>query len=158
MRRVVTGLAIGLLGASCSMNSLASNEPTGETPPDARAAIKASLEHPANASDLEQDDGVRERSIFPVNRRVGNVGISSAQIKTLTNLHGWAWETCMRATVDGVDGNYAVFVANGKVVDARTALPVDHCEQQNYIPLSINRPEPPPKSNKGKSKARQEIR
>ena len=140
------------------MNSLASNEPTSETPPDARAAIKASLEHPANASDPMQDDAVRKASIFPIQRRVSDVGISSAQTRTLTNFHGWAWETCMRATVDGVDGNYAVFVANGKVVDARTALPIDHCKQRTYIPLSINRPEPSSTSNKGKPKPRQKIR
>jgi hypothetical protein len=48
----------------------------------------------------------------------------------------------MRATVNGAPATLAVFVANGRVVTARTALVVDHCDNANYVPLPIKRPEP----------------
>ena len=54
-----------------------------------------------------------------------------------TNFFGWAWETCIRLNVANSPATYAVFISDGRVVDARAANPTDNCEGGNYAPLEI---------------------
>jgi hypothetical protein len=139
--RAVICLVLSAAIAGCSANSPLLDQPSNEAAPNARAIIQANLETRIRDDDPESI-AARESLIFPPERRISDVAVSAAQERTLTDLHGWAWRSCMRATVDGIPATLAVFVANGRVVTARTALVVDHCEQANYVPLPIKRPEP----------------
>lgn len=138
--RTVACLALSATIAGCSANSPLLDQPGSEAAPNARAIIQANLETRIRDDDPDSI-AARESLIFPPERRVSDVSVSAAQERTLTDIHGWAWRSCMRATVDGVQATLAVFVANGRVVTARTALVVDHCDNANYVPLPIKRPE-----------------
>ena len=154
MLRLMVCLALGLCAAGCSMNSLASDAPESQFPPDAKAVIRATLEHPVSTSDPTYDEHTQGPAFFPVQMRVSDVALGDKLTPTLTMLHGWAWRACMRATISGAPAVLAVFVDGGRIVDVRTALVVDRCDNEHYTPLVINRPEPPakPKNEKGKKK------
>jgi hypothetical protein len=152
--RAVAGLALCAAVAGCSADSPLLDQTSNETAPNARAIIQANLETRIRDDDPESI-AARESLIFPPERRVSGVSVSAAQQRTLTDLYGWAWRSCLRATVDDVQATLAVFIANGRVVTARTALVVDHCDNANYVPLPMERPEPAakPKSAAPHSKA-----
>jgi hypothetical protein len=146
-------LAVSLLVAGCAVDSVAMDEPSSEDLPNFRSVILANLEaHRDSSGDAgsKSNTAPEGMAIFPATMRVSDVEVSDAQRRMLTALHGWAWQTCMRATVGGVHGAFAVFVVKNRVVDARSAVAIDQCEKGNYTPLPVNRPEPPSNSKKQK--------
>jgi hypothetical protein len=144
-------LAVGLLVVGCAVDSVATDEPSSEAPPNFRSVILANLEAPRDSDAGSKGNTAPEgTTIFPAAVRVSDVEVSDAQRRMLTALHGWAWQTCMRATVGGAHGAFAVFVEKNRVVDARSAVAIDQCEKGNYTPLPVNRPEPPKKLKKQK--------
>ena len=75
--------------------------------------------------------------IFQEDQNIENVEVSDAIRMVQTNFFGWAWETCIRLNVANSPATYAVFISDGRVVDARAANPTDNCENGNYAPLEI---------------------
>ncbi len=148
MLRIVFCIMLGLCVGGCAVDTLASNEPSDSSPPNYRPLIRLALENPPRGDDPEQDGSAIGSSLFPIVHRFSDVELADTQKRVLTAGHGWAWQTCMRAKIDGLQSTLAVFVANGKVVDARSAVAIDDCEKQHYVALPINRPAPPLKSAK----------
>jgi hypothetical protein len=155
--RALVGLALAchLAGAAQAQTADVS-----EAPPNMRAIIAANLQKPDPDPTVPAAfSGVvpGEMTIFPAKRQVSEVEISDAARRTLTMLHGWTWQTCLRATVGGRRITLAVFVARNHVIDARTALIADRCDEANYAPLSLVRPQPRPstKAKKAKKPAQQ---
>ena len=144
MSRIIFCIMLGLLAGGCTVDSLASNEPRNDVAPNYRAIIRAALENPPRSDDPEQGDSATDAAFFPIKQRFTNVELADSQKRTLTMSHGWAWQTCMRAKIDGLPSTLAVFTADGKIVDARSALEIDDCEKKHYVALPINRPDPPP--------------
>jgi hypothetical protein len=143
-------ILFGLSAGGCTIDSLTSDEPSNEFPPNYRAIIQKALENPARPDEPKQMGSTAEPRFFPIERRIANVELADSEKRLLTINHGWAWQTCMRAKLDGSQGTLAIFVANGKIVDARSALLVDDCDKKTYVALPINRPDPPGKSKKSK--------
>jgi hypothetical protein len=73
--------------------------------------------------------------IFNQTAKLDHVEVSDAIKMVQTDMHGWAWQTCIRLNVDGDPVTYAVFIADGRVVDARTAIAIDNCQRAAYGPL-----------------------
>jgi hypothetical protein len=157
--RVLIGLALAANLAACPAQAVTADASGEEAPPNMRAIIAANLQRP------DPDPTVPaaysgavpgEMTIFPAARHVSDVEISDAARRTLTMLRGWTWQTCLRATVGGKRITLAVFVARNRVVDARTALIADRCDEGNYAPLPVKRPQPRPstKGTKGKKPAK----
>lgn len=155
--RILIGLALaGNLLASTAHAQTA--DAAGGAPPNMRSIIAANLQRPdpdpmVPAAYSGAIKG--EMTILPAKRKVSELELSDAARRTLTMLHGWTWQTCLRATVDSKRTTLAVFVAGNHVVDARTALIADRCDEGNYTPLPVKRPQPRPpiKGAKGKSQA-----
>jgi hypothetical protein len=139
--RTVACLTLSAAITGITVNSPLLDEARAETAPNARAIIRANLETRIRDDDPESVTAI-ESLIFPPARRVSDVAVSTTQERTLTDLYGWAWRSCMRATVDDLRTTLAVFIANGRVVSARTALIVDHCDNANYVSLPFNRAQP----------------
>lgn len=149
--RMLLSLALAVTLGAGSAGALTANEPGNGPPPDLRAIIAANLQKP-DPELGDPDDESGGGAIFPARRRVSEVELSDAARRTLTMRHGWAWQTCMRATVDGRRLTLAVFVAQNRVVEARTALVVDACEQAHYAALPVKRPVPKPSTKVKKAK------
>ena len=157
--RVLVGLALaGNLVTGTARSQTA--DVAGGAPPNMRAIIAANLQRPdpvpmVPAAYSGAFKG--EMTILPAKRKVSDVEISGMARRTLTMLHGWTWQTCLRATVDSKRTKLAVFVAGNHVVDARTALITDRCDEGNYAPLPVKRPQPRPpvKGTKGNKPAKQ---
>lgn len=149
--RMLLGLALAANLVAGAASALTANQAGNGPPPDFRAIIAANLQKPdpeLGAPDYDSGGG----AIFPAKRRVSDVEISDAVRKTLTMRHGWAWQTCLRATIDGTRATLAVFVAQNSVVEARTALVVDACERGHYTALPVKRPVPKASTRPKKSK------
>jgi hypothetical protein len=153
--RAVVCLTLSAAITGITVNSPLLDEARAETAPNARAIIRANLETRIRNDDPESVTAV-ESLIFPPARRVSDVAVSATQERTLTDLYGWAWRSCMRATVDDLRTTLAVFIANGRVVTARTALIVDHCDNANYVSLPIKRAQPAAKP-KGPAPSRSKV-
>lgn len=153
--RILIGLALAANLLAGTANALTANAPGEAAPPNLRAIITANLQRP----DLDPTVPAAysgavpgEVAIFPAGRRVSEVEISDAARRTLTMLHGWAWQTCLRAMVNGSRTTLAIFVAQNRVIDVRTALIADRCDQGNYSALPVKRPAPRPSTQAKKSK------
>lgn len=124
----------------------------GERPPDVRAVILSNLKKSDSASDQDarlNGPYPREQLIVPAGRAVDGVEVADGARQTLTNLYGWAWQTCMRANVGGVRYTYAVFIASNRVIDVRGALLPDRCDEAKYAALPFSRAQvAPPKAGK----------
>ena len=163
LRRVLFSVAVSIAFAGLTSNSLqAASDPSVQNPPNFRAVISRNLESSGQATtepDLEEEIYPPKTVIFPPDRRVTNVEISDIRRRTLTILYGWAWQTCIRATVCfwsqalqqstpaagkacETQKTFAIFVTENRVIDARTALVADQCDRGNYVPLRIKRPVP----------------
>ena len=159
---VLFGIAANIAFAGLATNSSQASDPSIQNPPNFRAVISRNLElsgRTAFESNRDEETYPPRTVIFPADRRVTNVEISDISRKTLTILYGWAWQTCIRATVCywsqalqpitpaavkacETQKTFAIFVAENRVVDARTALVTDQCDKGNYVPLRIKRPVP----------------
>lgn len=74
--------------------------------------------------------------IFPATAKIDHVEAADTIRMVQTNYFGWAWQTCIRLNLNGRPVTYAVFISDGRVVDARSAIAVDNCERDRYAPLS----------------------
>ena len=154
--KIVFGVTVGL-GAIVSAARFSAT--ASELPPNFRAIIRANLESVRSPLDLpsaKDQDYPPEINIFPNNRQVTDVEISKFYQRTQTILYGWAWQTCMRATVCWTvrdapkeplrlaclkHNTFAIFIEQSRVVSARSAIVADHCDQENYVSLKIRRKE-----------------
>ncbi|HXX25675.1 MAG TPA: hypothetical protein VEJ40_03350 [Pseudolabrys sp.] len=82
-----------------------------------------------NATYIESRGG-----IFPSTAKVDSVQISDSIKMVQTMYHGWAWQTCLKANVNGAAVTYAVFISGNRLVDARSAIIVDNCDKAHYDP------------------------
>jgi hypothetical protein len=144
LRRALAGLTacLTLAGASAAQAQ--------ERPPDLRRIVQLNLQTAENVeTSLRRDRGPlpREVSIFSGDTPVSNVEILNSQKKVETTRYGWAWQTCIRATARNVKVTLAVFVIEHRVVDARTALGVDRCDEGAYVSLPVKRPAKPVKKS-----------
>jgi hypothetical protein len=139
---IALGVAVLLSGGGCVSTSSSSIDVPPQAPtPNYRAIIAKSLKakpdfydpRNPNMSTYFTDRG----GIFLENKNIENVQVSDAIRMVQTNFFGWAWETCIRLNVTNSPATYAVFISDGRVVDARAANPTDNCESGNYAPLEI---------------------
>jgi hypothetical protein len=63
------------------------------------------------------------------------------------------WFACLKSDNKPNDGLFAVFIENGKIVDFRRSVGIDHCESAVYSPLAP--PAPPIKEKKMQPKRKQ---
>jgi len=134
----------------CASTSLSSSEPPQGPTPNYRAIIAKSLIAKSEFDDRGGSTNIygllnpnqvfyfRERGgIFQANKKVEHVEISDTIRMVQTNLYGWAWEACIRLTLNNLPATYAVFISDGVVVDARAAIQTDNCGNGNYAPLDV---------------------
>lgn len=121
-----------------------------QTAPDYRNIIlrdlRAGLGQTVSRS-KPNDDGAapaeQSRSVFLNARRLGRVEISEVS-QTLHNTLGVVWFACIRSfPAAGRSTDYAVFLDDTRIVDARTSVVTDNCSKQPYFPLIDI---PPPRS------------
>jgi hypothetical protein len=137
--QILSAVLSGCVGESASLLT----EPPAERPPNFRAIIVASLRM---KSDIRQNVDAQSNlnyfvdrgGIFPSKTTIDDVKISDAIRMVQTNMHGWAWLTCMRLNANGSPVTYAVFITGNHVVDARIAVAIDNCDQGNYAPLTVS--------------------
>ena len=63
------------------------------------------------------------------------------------------WFACLKSDNKPNDGLFAIFIENGKIVDFRRSVVIDHCESAIYSPLPP--PAPPVKEKSMHSKRKQ---
>jgi hypothetical protein len=147
LRRVLTALLASATLSACASNSAVVEQTSAGPAPNAASIIANNLgAHPK----MDPAATVQVQLIVPANKRVDHVEISDLLRPIRTNLYGWAWQTCIRANVEGRPHAYAVFIEGDRVVDSRMALALDQCDQGQYTPLPVVRPELP-KPAKGKT-------
>jgi hypothetical protein len=145
MRRkslIVLCAAVLLGGGGCvSTSSSPIDAPTQAPAPNYRAIIAKSLKAKPGSYDPRDASVItyftNRGGIFLEDKNIENVEVSDAIRMVQTNLFGWARETCVRLNVNNSPATYAVFISDGRVVDARAANPTDNCEGGNYAPLEI---------------------
>jgi hypothetical protein len=145
--RILIGLTLAANLIACPANAVTASAAGEGAPPNMRAIITANLQRP----DPDPEVPTRysgavagEMTIYPAKHTVSDIEVLDAARRTLTMLRGWAWQTCLRATVDGKRATVAIFVARDRVVDVRTALIADRCDEGKYSPLPVKRPQPRP--------------
>jgi hypothetical protein len=131
-----------LLGGGGGCVSTSSSSIDAPTPaPNYRAIIAKNLKAKPGSGD-PRDPSVPtyftdRGGIFREDKNIENAEVSDAIRMVQTNFLGWAWETCIRLNAANSPATYAVFISDGRVVDARAANPTDNCESGNYAPLEI---------------------
>jgi hypothetical protein len=70
------------------------------------------------------------RTVFPEQTSVGTLQISGA--RPFDHLRGRAWLVCIRINADSRPLDYAVFIIGDKIIDTRTGVVIDRCNQQSY--------------------------
>jgi hypothetical protein len=148
LRRLLIGLTLSAALSGCATNSAVVDAPNIGPVPNFESIIADNLRARPKTGDAPPVQG---QLIFTANKHVDKVEISDLRRTLRTDLYGWAWQTCIRASVEGVQHSYAVFVAENRVIDSRMALEPDQCDQRHYTPLKIAQAEPQ-KSNKRKPK------
>ena len=147
MRRVLAAFWVSATLSACASNSAVVEQTTAGPAPNAAAIIANNLgQHPKT----DYTATVPTQLIFPADKRVDHVEMSDLLRPMRTDLYGWAWQTCIRANVEGLPHAYAVFITGDRVVDSRMALAPDQCDQGHYRPLPVVRPGLP-KPAKGKT-------
>jgi hypothetical protein len=144
LRRFLTAFLASVTLSACASNS-AVVEQTSAGPAPRAASIIANNLGPKPNTDYHST--VPTRLIVPADKRVDHVEMSDLLRPLRTDLYGWAWQTCIRADVEGLPHAYAVFIEGDRVVDSRMALALDQCDQGHYTPLPVVRPELPKPAN-----------
>jgi hypothetical protein len=105
--------------------------------PNYRAIIAKSLRvKDTNAAESEEIPYFTSRGgIFSTAAKIDHVEAADTIRMVQTNYFGWAWQTCIRLNLNGKPVTYAVFISEGRVVDARSAIVIDNCEREHYGPL-----------------------
>jgi hypothetical protein len=75
-------------------------------------------------------------SVFPSQTSLGTLEISG--VRPVSHLRGMAWLTCLRINADSAPQEYAVFIADNKIVDLRVGVVVDRCKQQTYETFDLS--------------------
>lgn len=74
--------------------------------------------------------------IFATAAKIDHVEVADTIRMVQTNYYGWAWQTCIRLNLYDRPVIYAVFISEGRLVDARSAIAADNCERDHYAPLA----------------------
>jgi len=127
--------ALMLLGAAPCALAQPSPGPPQQPTPNYRAIIAKSLRIKDKYGQTGLDHFTNRGGIFKDNAKIEHVEVADSIHMVQTNFYGWAWQTCIRLELNGSRAIYAVFIAGNSVVDARTAVAIDHCEQSNFAPL-----------------------
>jgi hypothetical protein len=64
-------------------------------------------------------------------------------LRPVNHLKGPAWLTCLRVDPGGNPQQYAIFIQNDTVIEARVAVVIDQCHKEAYSPLQPPEPEKP---------------
>jgi hypothetical protein len=140
VRRVLSTVLISAALSAYASCSAAVAQTSAGPAPNAASIIANNLgRHPK----MDFTGTVPTQLIFQANKRVDQVEMSDLLRQIRTGLYGLAWQTCIRANVEGRQHTYAVFVEGDRVVDSRMALALDQCDQGHYTPLPVVRPELP---------------
>ncbi len=101
--------------------------------PNYRAIIAKSLRVKDKFSDeTGMSYFVSRGGIFAANAKIDHLEVADSIRMVPTNYYGWAWQTCIRLNLNGAPVTYAVFISEGHVVDARSAVAIDNCERAQY--------------------------
>lgn len=128
--------AVTLATGLCASASAQTGGPPQQPTPNYRAIIAKHL----RAKDTGATQGgityfAERGGIFGPNAEIDHLEIADSIKMVQTNYFGWAWQTCIRLNLNGAPATYAVFIAEGKVVDARSAIVPDNCDRATYGPL-----------------------
>jgi len=125
-------------GSGCTSTPSSIDEPPSGLAPDYRAIIAKGLVAKTEPSPTGSASYfVDQAGIFLPDKRLDQIEISDAVRMVQTSRNGWVWQTCMRLNIDNKPGTYAVFIADGRAVNAWAANPIDNCEGANYAPLDV---------------------
>ena len=131
-------LSTNVIGCSNPMNSYSSN--FGPMP-DYRQIVLRDLQgrdQGAGKATADNQATLPARGSVFVNRSsLGRVEISGAT-KVLHNTRGPVWLACIRSfPVGRPSTDYAIFLKDNGIVDARTSLSLDNCASRQYSLLII---------------------
>jgi hypothetical protein len=151
MRSCILALSIGLGGCAAG-NTVIQNLPD-QNPLDAPVSQKLpDASQPAELSEPNYRQIVAENigTIFANPAELGILEISNVR-QADHSLKGQAWLTCLRIHAGDAPQEYAVFIRDGKIVDARSGVAIDRCKQQTYSAFdlaSFLQPKTSPKQSK----------
>jgi hypothetical protein len=94
-----------------------------------------SLPDPPVAEDLSEPNYRRivAESIGGIFTDAGSLGaLEISEIWRANHLKGPVWATCLKIHADSAPQEYAIFIQDGKIVDQRVGVALDHCKQQAY--------------------------
>ena len=145
-----TLIAFCLLSTTdCSRTAFSYSKSDPGLAPDYRRIVLRDLQagrSPITSGETTKDEPAtpdrQERSIFLNVERLGSVEISGvSQVRHPTK--GLVWLTCIRSYPEGrLSTDYAIFIRDNKIVDARNSIVPDACAKQQYLPLIVI---PPPR-------------
>ena len=127
MRSCILALSIGLGGCA------AASQPAELSEPNYRQIVADNI-----------------GTVFPNAAELGVLEISNVR-QADHSLKGQAWLTCLRIHAGDAPQEYAVFIRDGKIVDARSGVAIDRCKQQTYSAFdlaSFLQPKTSPKQSK----------
>jgi hypothetical protein len=138
-RTLVASFALlcSLAGVCGSASAQSGGPPQGPTP-KYKAIVSKSLRAKEKDNLETGADYFKGRGgIFSATARLDHAEIADTIRMVQTNYYGWAWQTCIRLNVNGFPLTYAVFIAEGRVVDARSAIAIDNCAGVKYGALPV---------------------
>jgi hypothetical protein len=146
LQRILLTSLVGAVLSGCA-SSVVPDAAPNEPPPNFRAIVLADLTSPEVAPGKRTVNDAPlppapKGQIVPGNKRIERVEVSDSPRQLRTDLNGWAWQTCIRASVDGFRKNLSIFVQNSRIIDSRTALITDQCDNAHYVPIEIKQSEP----------------
>ena len=122
----------------CTSASAQSSGPPQEPTPKYRAIIAKSLRVKDKESIETGVDFFKGRGgIFSATARLEHVEVAETIWMVQTDYYGWAWQTCLRLSVNGFPLTYAIFISGGNVIDARSAVAIDNCGTAKYRSLPV---------------------
>jgi len=148
MRNPLQGIACALAVLMLTgCGSVMTVERPQDPPPDAKAIILRYLRgEQLPQTQLAGDPG--PGSLFGDMHKLGVVELSSPSLVQHPAL-GWTWLTCLRThPADKPASDYALFVGNDRIRDARLSVAVDGCGTRSYEVLGQIKP---PTKNKNKT-------
>ena len=135
--------AVFLLGScnGCTFTLISIDAPPGPAP-DYRAIIAKGLVAVTKPSSVGGGSYfVDQAGMFLPDKMLDQIEISDPATMVQTR-NGWVWQTCMHLNIDNKPSTYAVFIADGRPVNAREAIVTDNCEGANYAPLDVRKYNP----------------
>jgi hypothetical protein len=140
MRRksLIVLCAVFLLGPAGGCTSTSVDEPAQGPAPNYRAIIaKGLIAKTQTYSTGDASYFVDQAGLFLPDLKLDQIEISDTIRMVQSIRNGWAWQACMRLNVNNNPRTFAVFIVDGRAVDARAANPTDNCENSNYSPLDM---------------------